>query len=62
MNENLVAFFYLLMRDHLPTGAVVDVVKVLEEKHDPIVFTSKHLEAYARELVERLVKNYEEKE
>ena len=49
-NENLIAFLYILMRDYLPTGDVVQIIKDYAETGEEItefVFTSKHLEAYA---------------
>jgi hypothetical protein len=54
--ENLVAFLYMLMRDSLPTGEVARlVVEVEKTKGQEIAFTSKGLEAYARELSDRLL-------
>ena len=55
MKENLVALLYLLLRDKLPSSDVVECInrskKIGDEEY---VYTSKHLEAHARELAERL--------
>ena len=55
--DNIVCFFYLLMRDYLPTGEVAEIIQQLEKlEMEPINYTNKHLEAYAKELVGRLFK------
>lgn len=53
--EPLVGFLYLLMRDKLPTGEVVALINEIREM-PPMgnVFTNKHLEAMAREYIDRL--------
>lgn len=55
-DQGLITFFYLLMRNELPTGKIASIVKEIEAMPDgdEIVFTNKHLEAYAREIVDRL--------
>ncbi len=54
---NLRTFLYLLMRDHVPTGAVVDVI-VNVEKYDNTgsVFTAVKMADYADELALRLLR------
>lgn len=56
-NDKLVVFMYILMRDYLPCGSVaeifrdhVDIIQSGEQQ----VYSNKHLEAYAIELVNRL--------
>jgi hypothetical protein len=55
--KSLVVFLYTLMRDELVPGTVAEIltnqVEVCKGK-DPI-YTNKHLEAYAREVAERLL-------
>ncbi len=53
--EELVGFLYTLMRDELVPGRVVAIVKEGEQHPPPYVFTNRHLEAYARELADRLM-------
>jgi hypothetical protein len=60
MNDRLVAFMYLLMRDDLPPGEVERLVLEAEKteigpyrKED---YTNKHLAKYAVEIVRRLSK------
>ena len=56
-DTKLVAFFYLLMRDKLPTGDVIEVVEAvinLSHERGVEIYTAKHLESYAREIVNRL--------
>lgn len=49
------ALLYLLMRDHLPAGTVIGVIKELEGTPEvAFSFTSKPLADLARELTERL--------
>lgn len=52
----LVTFFYLLMRDDIVPGKVASIVQEVEATpaNEPIIFTNKRLEAYAREVVNRL--------
>lgn len=55
MDDKLVAFLYLLMRDSLPTGEVERLIQ--ETEHATPVqnqFSAVHLEAYARQLASRL--------
>ena len=51
--DNLTSIFYLLMRDYVPTGELAKLVTDLERIPGPHEYTSKHLAAYAQELVER---------
>lgn len=56
--ERLKMFLYLLMRDKLPTGQVVDMVKDVEgaaQKEGANIYTAKPLEVYARQLAGRIV-------
>lgn len=61
-NKKLVSFLYILMRDHLPSGAVEGImenhVKKIDKKKP--VFTNEHLKAHAVELAERLLPDQEE--
>ena len=53
--KNLVAFFYVLMRNHLPIGVVEALVQENEmPPEEPVVFTNGHLARYAQECVARL--------
>ena len=48
---------YLLMRDHLPTGAVCEVVQEITEQNFEVSefqFTNSHLEALARDYAGRI--------
>jgi len=53
LDSPLVTFLYVLMRDHLPTGAVADIVKNHATRL-AVSFTNKHLAEYARELAQQL--------
>lgn len=57
MSERLVSLFYLLMRDSLPTGALLDAVNRSKEidNETQLIFTNKDLENMARDYVERLI-------
>lgn len=56
MNERLVSLFYLLMRDSLPTGALLDAINKSKVDNDAqLVFTNKNLENMARDYAERLI-------
>lgn len=50
----LVDFLYCLLRDHLPVGVVEALVRDSENCH-AVEYTNKHLEAYAREVTDRLL-------
>jgi hypothetical protein len=54
--DNLTSIFYLLMRDHVPTGTIAKLVQDLEKIPGPHEYTSKHLAAYAGEFVDRITK------
>jgi hypothetical protein len=54
LDSALVTFIYVLMRDHLPTGVVADIVKNHATRL-AVEFSNKHLAEYARELAEALV-------
>lgn len=46
---------YLLMRDVVPTGEIIRVIRMVQEsKNDDIVFSSKELETYANKLAQEL--------
>jgi len=57
--DSLVAFLYVLMRDEVVPGKVEAIMKshveLLRENGQPVVFSNKYLEAYARSLAERIV-------
>lgn len=55
--NRLVCFLYELMRDEVPAGIVARLVKSAEaiEPGQEVKYTNKHVEAYARELVDRLL-------
>jgi len=58
MNENLKAFLYLLMRDKLPTGDVVELVNestVAANMGRETVYTAKPLAEYAGQLADRIL-------
>jgi hypothetical protein len=58
MDDRLVAFLYLLMRDHVPVGTVERAVKLIrEEAHPPSILenANEHLRAYARDVAGKLV-------
>ena len=57
VTERLVAFLYDLLRDDLPAGAVERLVREGEKYPPPYKFSNSHLEAYARELAQRLLPN-----
>jgi hypothetical protein len=59
MNERMVCFFYLLMRNELPTGVVAELVQEIEktEVGADFEFTNKHLAAMAEEYVKRIGDN-----
>lgn len=56
--ERLVAFLYILLRDHLPAGTVESILSLHVDKSAamtyPVKFSNPHIEAYARELAGRL--------
>jgi hypothetical protein len=56
-SEPLVCFFYLLMRDKLPCGAVEDVLRLALDPTGAgcTIYSSKHLEAYARDIAARVL-------
>jgi hypothetical protein len=54
--KNLVAFFYQLIRDHMPLGEVEKLVRENEiPPEDAVVFTNGYLARYAQECVARLM-------
>lgn len=54
--EKLVTFLYLLMRDELPTGRVVELINQATTWPDrTAVYTNKHLEAMARDYTNRIL-------
>lgn len=58
-SEKLVAFLYILMRDELVPGTVAKILHEHVEKLDAdlyiVRYTNSFLEAYAREIAEKLV-------
>lgn len=57
MNERVVDFFYILMRDHAPCGVVEDIMQnhvEYSEGNESSEFTNKGLEQYARDITLRL--------
>lgn len=56
-DDQLTSFLYILMRDHLPSGVVEDIMAKHVENigNDEVRFSNPHLEAHARELASRLV-------
>ena len=54
--DPLVVFLYLLMRNHLPTGVVAEVVKEAElvGPDEPSQFSNGWLAEYAKDLATRL--------
>lgn len=53
--DPLVTFLYILMRDHLPTGIVEEIVEK-HTYHDGMTYTNGWLAEYAQDLAERLKK------
>ena len=57
MERKLIHLFYLLMRDELVPGLIERITMQVEntfKKCDEHVYSNKHLEEYAKELVQRL--------
>lgn len=56
MNEAVVRLLYILMRDEVPCGVVAKILKEYVDHFDfpEVIFTNKHLEAYAREIERKL--------
>lgn len=52
--RRLTAFLYLLMRDRVPTGDVCQIIMDIGESSE-FEFTSKHLEALARDYADRII-------
>jgi hypothetical protein len=50
--EQLVKFLYILLRDHVPTGAVEGIIEehVRKSKDKRGIFSSKHLEGLATDM------------
>jgi hypothetical protein len=56
--RRLTALLYILMRDDLPVGRVAQIVKDHVDKvtdENPVEFSNKYLEHYARELAQKLI-------
>ena len=55
-NKKLVDFFYILLRDKILFGDLEDIlVNSLSIKNkETIIYSNKHLESYARDIVKRL--------
>lgn len=45
--DRLYAFLYLLMRDHVPTGTVAEIIRQLPDDDEPMVYTAPELHALA---------------
>lgn len=56
-NQKLTCFMYLLLRDELPAGAVARIVQEVNEGDGTYVFSNKHLEGYAGDVLELLGRN-----
>lgn len=58
MNNKLVSFFYILMRDHLSSGVIEEIIEKhvdhLNEESD-IKYTNPYLEDNAKWVVKRLI-------
>jgi hypothetical protein len=56
VNERLVTFLYTLMRDTVPCGVVERIMSEHVENRDHTggTYSNKHLEAYAREIIDRI--------
>lgn len=53
INSRLVSFLYDLMRDHLTSGIVEELVRASEDQPD-IIYTNGWLAQYAQDLANRL--------
>lgn len=53
INSKLVSFLYELMRDHLPTGTVEEIVRASEQESE-VIYTNGWLAQYAEDLANRL--------
>lgn len=53
--ERLVGLLYTLLRDAIPPGRLEVLVRDEEENPPPYKFSNPHLEAYARELAQRVL-------
>jgi len=64
MNENLVLFLYLLMRDELPTGKVERIMQQIRTLVLPntVIYSSHQLERYARDLASEMLESSESEE
>jgi hypothetical protein len=58
-NDELVAFLYVLMRDHLPCGQVEQIIQdnILAQKEEKITFSNGYLANYAKNLANILRRN-----
>ena len=56
MNEKLITFLYLLMRDHLPVGEVIKLINSCSKLNLPVKFTNKQLAEISKNLLKRLEK------
>ena len=56
MNK-LAAFLYLIMRDHVPTGVIANIIQEVDElaEDDTIVCSNDHLKAMAEDYAERIL-------
>lgn len=53
--ERLTAVIFYLMRDHIPTGTIPEILQDLGEKREFTYPGCEHLGAYARDLAERIL-------
>lgn len=56
--ERVVTLLYVIMRDRMPTGDVAKIMYDYMAKagSQAVTFTNRHLEAYARDLVDRFMR------
>lgn len=55
-SDPLVAFLYLLIRDHIVSGDIESIMKEIENTtEDKYVFTNGFIASYAKNIKERLV-------
>ena len=64
MNEKLVLFLYLLMRDELPTGKVECIMQQIRTlvSSNTVIYSSHQLESYARDLASEILESSEPEE
>lgn len=56
--QKLTAFLYIIIRDHLPSGAVANAIMYLESMiEDDVEFSNEHLKALAEDYAKRILSN-----